>query len=218
MYKIELHFHTAESSHCGKVPARDGVKQYKGAGYSGIVVTDHFSEKERGGPGEKKWEEVCDRFLKGYRAAREAAEGLELFVFLGMEIRFPHDENDFLVYGFTEEFLKGQPWIYERELPDLYRIAEAEKLYIVQAHPFRPKCMLADTGFLHGLEVYNGNPRHHSHNEMAFMAAREHKLCMTAGSDFHQPEDISDRCAYFGRMPQSEQELAEMLRREEFKI
>ena len=185
MYDIELHFHTAQSSHCGRVLAEEGVKQYKEQGYSGIVVTDHFSKKERGGPENQSWDEVCDRFLTGYHAARNVADGTDFHVFLGMEIRFPHDENDFLVYGFTEEFLREYRWIYMEELPDLMELAKKENLYIVQAHPFRPKCLLADPNYLHGIEVYNGNPRHDSHNDLAFQAAKKYKLGMTAGSDFH---------------------------------
>ncbi len=218
MYYIELHFHTAQSSHCGRVPAREGVRQYREAGYSGIVVTDHISRKERGGPENREWDKVCARFLRGYHEARETAAGTDFSVFLGMEIRLPYDENDFLVYGFTEEFLRGHPWIYMKSLKELKEIADREGLYIVQAHPFRPKCFLADTGCLHGIEVYNGNPRHDSHNDRALLAAKKYGLGRTVGSDFHQPEDIADRRAGFGRMPRTEQELAEMLRKGEFEI
>lgn len=217
MYQIELHFHTAESSHCGKVSAADGVKQYREAGYSGIAVTDHFSKRERGGPEENSWEDVCSRFLKGFYAAKEAAKGTDFSVFLGMEIRFPHDENDFLVYGFTEKFLREHPWIYMKELSDLYELSGKEGLYLAQAHPFRPKCSLADTECLHGLEVYNGNPRHNSHNNFALSAAKRHHLGMIAGSDFHQPEDLSCGRTGFARMPHSEKELSEMLRKGELK-
>lgn len=108
MYQLELHFHTNESSRCGKVPAADGTP---------------------------------------------------LRVYLGMEIRFPNDENDFLVYGIDEGFLEKYPWIYMKELPDLYKIAQKEGLTIVQAHPFRKKCFPGDIECLHGIEIYNGNPR-----------------------------------------------------------
>lgn len=218
MYYIELHFHTAEASHCGRVPAEDGVRQYREAGYSGVVVTDHFSRKERGGPGDREWDKVCARFLKGYYAAKTAAAGTDFSVFLGMEIRFPYDENDFLVYGFKEEFLWEHPWIYMKELKELKELADREGLYIVQAHPFRQKCFLADTDCLHGIEIYNGNPRHDSRNECALRAAKKYRLGRTVGSDFHQPEDIADRRAGFGRVPHTEQELAEMLWKGEFEI
>lgn len=218
MYCIELHFHTAESSHCGRVPAEEGVRQYREAGYSGIVVTDHFSMKERGGPKDRQWNKVCARFLRGYHAAKVAAADMDFSVFLGMEIRFPYDENDFLVYGFTEEFLLEHPWIYMKGLKEFKELADREGLYIVQAHPFRPKCFLADTGCIHGIEVYNGNPRHNSHNDKALRAAEKYKLGRTVGSDFHQPDDIACRRAEFKWMPWTEKELAEMLWKGEFKI
>jgi hypothetical protein len=41
-YKYETHFHTDETSPCGKVPAVTGVRLYHQAGYSGIIVTDHY--------------------------------------------------------------------------------------------------------------------------------------------------------------------------------
>lgn len=107
--KVELHFHTDESSRCGKVPAKDGVRMYIEQGYAGLAVTDHFSEYACGKEG--PWEDICSRFLEGWRLAKETAEsaGSGFQVYLGMEIRFPHDENDFLVYGMTEEFFRNIP-------------------------------------------------------------------------------------------------------------
>lgn len=36
------HLHTSESSACGLLPAAQPVQKFKEAGYTGIVVTDHF--------------------------------------------------------------------------------------------------------------------------------------------------------------------------------
>lgn len=41
-YKYELHCHTDEVSLCGKVPAGEIAEMYRQAGYSGIVITDHY--------------------------------------------------------------------------------------------------------------------------------------------------------------------------------
>jgi len=41
-YKIELHSHSAESSRCGLIEAAEVVKKYKEAGYSALVLTDHY--------------------------------------------------------------------------------------------------------------------------------------------------------------------------------
>jgi len=72
MKKVELHFHTDESSRCGKVPAKDGVRMYIEQGYAGLAVTDHFSEYACGKEG--PWEDICSRFLEGWRLAKETAE------------------------------------------------------------------------------------------------------------------------------------------------
>ena len=42
-YKYELHCHTDEVSRCASCPAARMVEIYKEKGYSGMVVTDHYS-------------------------------------------------------------------------------------------------------------------------------------------------------------------------------
>lgn len=223
MYQLELHFHTDESSRCGKVPAAEGIRMYLERGYDGVAVTDHFSktacvDPEEEGWDPKVWEGACEKFLRGYREACKAAKGTSLRIYLGMEIRFPHDENDFLVYGFDEDFLRRHPWIYMKELPDLYETAKEERLTVVQAHPFRKKCFPSDPSCLHGVEIYNGNPRHDSRNELAVKLAEETGLVGTVGSDFHQPQDLAKCRTWMESLPEDEQDLAERIRNGHFKI
>lgn len=230
MYKFELHLHTDESSNCGKVPAKDAVELYMANGYDGFVVTDHFNPVACGGPerfskdGTKLseeesvywWNVVVDRFLKGYQTAKAVAEGKNFQVLLGMELRFPGDENDYLVYGIDEEFLRSNPWFYMEQLPDFYKIAQERGFTIVQAHPFRVMCYLAYPKYLHGIEVYNGNPRHKSHNEVANAAADIYGKIKVESSDFHQLEDISRHYMVFETMPQTSMDVAKMLRERNF--
>lgn len=223
MYQLELHFHTKESSRCGKVPAVEGIRMYLERGYDGVVVTDHFSkaaclDPEIDGDGPEMWYRVCQKFLRGYWEAKRAADRTPLRVYLGMEIRFPNDENDFLVYGIDEGFLKKHPWIYMKELPDLYKIAQKEGLAVVQAHPFRKNCFLGDIGCLHGIEIYNGNPRHDSRNELAEQLALEKQLTGTVGSDFHQPQDLAACSVEMESLPKNEQELARRIREKQFYV
>ena len=213
--KLEMHFHTMETSPCGEVPAKRGVEIYQNAGYDGIVVTDHFSRIVSGGPETGTWEEICDKFLTGYRYAREAAKNKKIKIFLGMEIRFLDNDNDYLVYGISEELLKQNPWIYMKGLAELYELAKEKNLLIIQAHPYRKYCQLAPVEFLHGIEVYNGNPRHNSRNELAMTAAKKYGLLQLTGSDFHQEEDISGRFQEINHMPETEQELVNILKANE---
>ena len=41
-YLYETHMHTNQASACGRSPGRDYIQKYIDAGYSGIIITDHF--------------------------------------------------------------------------------------------------------------------------------------------------------------------------------
>lgn len=217
MKKVELHFHTDESSPCGKVPAAEGIRLYREKGYSGVMISDHFCEYFSGGPEGQDWKEICESFLKGYRVAKEKAKEWDDFqVYLGMELRFPPDENDFLLVGFEEEFLDRYPWLYMMDQKTVFEIAEREGLCIIQAHPFRPGCVLAHPEYLHGVEIANGNQRHDSRDHLAKEAAEKYGLVATTGSDFHELEDLGRNYISFETLPENEQELALMLRKGQF--
>ncbi len=210
LYKFEMHFHTDESSPCAKVPAKEAVEIYIKAGYDGIVITDHFYKSYCGSPEEYNWEEVCEKFLKGYRLAKEC-ETESFKILLGMEIKFPDACNDFLVYGITEKFLEENPWIYTKDLEYLYSVADKYNLLIVQAHPFREKCYFAQAEFLHGIEVFNGNPDHDSRNILAEKAAEIYNLIEIKGSDFHEEKGISHNYHLLKKMPINESDLVNIL-------
>ena len=216
MILTELHFHTAESSRCGKVPVKQGLTMYKEAGYDAVVVTDHFSRNVCGKAGENHWEQVVERFLAGYRAAVAEGEKLGLSIFLGMELRFPFDDNDFLVYGLDEEDLFSHPWLYESCLASVHEQFSRESVAIFQAHPFRSVCSPADPGHIDGVEILNGNQRHDSHNDLARAWAEEHGLPGICGSDFHHPEDLTGIGVRLNALPVSGRDLARMLTGGEF--
>ncbi|NJP41720.1 transposase [Oscillospiraceae bacterium HV4-5-C5C] len=195
MYKLATHFHTSESSPCGHIPAAEGVAAYARAGFQGIMVTDHFSESVWGGParwggsGQGSWNALLEAYVSGWRAAASAGQKLGLDIFLGLELRFPANLNDFLVYGVTLAFLQQHPWCYQGSLQAFHELAQANDLLVVQAHPFRSMCHPANPSWLDGIEVYNGNPRHDSHNDRALAWAAQCGRLQTAGDDYHQTED-----------------------------
>ena len=45
LYYYDLHVHTSNVSPCAHVKAEEVVRLYAQAGYKGIVITDHYSEK-----------------------------------------------------------------------------------------------------------------------------------------------------------------------------
>lgn len=190
-FKYDTHVHTSEVSPCGKVPAKEAVKMYKDAGYYGIVITDHYCDSFFIGLGDLTWDEKIDCYLEGYNIALNAGKILGLEVILGMEIRFIENANDYLVYGIDEEFLRSNKELYKLSLREFRDLTKEENILIFQAHPFRPNMIPAPVELLDGVEVYNGNPRHNSNNDIAYEYALKNQLGMLSGSDFHRMVDIA---------------------------
>jgi len=84
-------------------------------------------------------------------------------------------------------------------------------IMIYQAHPFRAAVFPEKPEYLDGIEVYNGNPRHESHNEKAVEYAKKHNLKMISGSDFHQAGDLARGGIVLTAAPKDSMELAKML-------
>ena len=185
-FLYELHCHTSEVSVCARVAAKDVVENYIKAGYSGIVITDHFNRCTF----QNQPEDMAEYYLAGYRAAKAAA-GDRLTVILGMELTFFENANDYLVYGMTEEFVKKHLNIREMGLERFSALAHENGMVIFQAHPFRNQMTVMNPALLDGVEVHNGNPRHDSRNDIARMWAEKFDKRMSSGSDYHQVEDIA---------------------------
>ena len=191
-YLYEMHFHTKNTSNCANVSAEKAVEEYIKAGYDGIVVTDHLSTSTYMKYGREllSWQKKVDFFLRGYNAAKKAAAG-RINVLLGMELRFKTSEgdNDYLVYGITEDFLYEHPELLNLNIKKFYKLAQENGFLVFQAHPFRVGMKVTNPNFIDGIEIYNGNPRHNSSNDIAEMWAKKYDLMVTSGSDYHEYED-----------------------------
>ena len=115
-YIYDVHVHTSEVSKCAHVDAKTVVGTYLENGYSGIVITDHLYASFFEALGDLGWEAKVDSYLQGYRTAKVEGEALGLHVLLGAELRFPGSSNDYLLYGFDEDFLYTHPRLYEGTL------------------------------------------------------------------------------------------------------
>lgn len=190
MYKYELHLHTSEVSYCGKVAADNQVRFYKEIGYTGICVTDHLHDiyyKELYSGSE--WQKYIDYHIHGYELAKEAGIKYGLEVILGMEIRFPGSDLDYLCYGIDERWLRDNPDVCAMGLPAFYEKFHNDIL-IIQAHPFRNNDSVM-TEYLHGIEIVNPNVRNDSRNELAYSLAKQYPhLLRLAGSDAHRECDV----------------------------
>ena len=216
--RFEIHFHTKETSGCALVPAAEGVNLYRQEGYDGIVVTDHLADYEQNARQKMDWNTFVNRFMTGYLAAKAEGDTCGMAVYLGMELRFNENANDYLVFGITEEFLRSHEWLCEETLASFFEIAKENDLTIVQAHPFRAWCEPANPYYLHGAEIKNCHPRHDSHNDLAEQWAEDNHLFPTAGSDFHEYEELALGGIDFDRMPADSHDVGEMLRKGQYRI
>lgn len=186
----ELHAHTSPASACGHLSARETVRQIAQTGCKGVVITDHYNPERFDGARKGKAFERELRFLfGGFRDARAAGRELGVTVLCASELRITAGMEDYLLFGMTEQIALEAGFIADLSLAEARRILSPRGVLIVQAHPFRRGQRAADPALLDGVEVFNGNPRHDSHNDLALAYAREHGLLMTRGSDVHQSGD-----------------------------
>ena len=187
-YKTELHAHCSEVSPCADMSAVQVADRYIAAGYTTLVLTNHYCDYVIDKAGER-WEEKITHYLSGYRIMKEYA-GERLNVLLGCELRFTENFNDYLIFGLTEEFLIEHPDLHKMTLKTFSAFAQEHGLLIIQAHPFRNKMTVMDPKLLDGVEAFNGHPGHDSRNAIADAWARRYGLRRTSGSDFHHPTSV----------------------------
>lgn len=188
-YLYETHFHTSEASRCANLSAQRGVRALQSAGYSGVCVTDHFHSEWLAEWGGMPYKQKIRTWLRGYENAKQL-EGERFRVFLGMELRLPDSNNEFLLYGLTRELVLHTPGLADFTPEKLKAFADQNGLFVAQAHPFRRLMSPCPPAVLHGMEVYNASVHHNSRNHLAREYALKHGLTGIAGSDSHTLEDV----------------------------
>ncbi|MHC1696099.1 MAG: PHP domain-containing protein [Eubacteriales bacterium] len=211
-YKYDLHVHT-HTSPCGSVSGADMVRLFAAAGYSGIMITDHYAGYFFDRHSSLPWEEQVEIYLKGYSSAYEEGQRLGLTVFMGMEWRPDDGEgNEYLVVGIDKLLLLEHPRLYRLSLSEFRRFADEHGLLIYQAHPFRyisEQC----PDWLDGVEAVNACTAS-ERNAIAVDFALQHNLAYIAGSDCHHVHNAAVSGIYLSEQPSYAHELADALRRE----
>lgn len=181
-YKTELHAHTSDVSRCAKMAPEDVAEQYIAAGYTTIVVTNHYAEYIFDGKG--SWEECIDAYLNPIKRMKAYAKD-KLNILSGAEVRNYYSKNDYLLYGADEEFLRNNQNLHRIGIKNLSDLARENGVLLVQAHPFRNGMTVTEPKHLDGIEVFNGSPHTESRNNFADTWAKSYGLLRTSGSDFH---------------------------------
>lgn len=220
MFKVDTHVHSSEGSPCGKVPITEIVKLYKGAGYNGIVITNHYSaaifDKLRFAE-MKSWNDKIQAYTEIYETAKHIGEDIGLSVFLGIELKNFENKNDYLIYGITKQFLLENERLYNKPLHEIKKIIDDNGLIMIQAHPFRDNCVVAPIELIDGVEVFNGHFNHDSNNSAASRLGKKMGKIVTSGSDFHDYADLGNGGIIFNSAPQTD-DFAEALRTIPYKL
>jgi histidinol phosphatase-like PHP family hydrolase len=174
MFKFDTHIHTQEVSKCGKVPAAELAAMYRERGYSGLVITDHYYKRYFDKLGGMSWDLKIDAYMEGYNKAVQYGKTNDLNVLLGLELQFNEENKE----------------LYNMDIESFHSLVKDKDILIYHAHPYRSVLNRVSSSFIDGVEVYNGNIKHNSHNDKALRFAKNHNLKMISGSDFHRTEDL----------------------------
>lgn len=223
-YVYDTHLHTAEGSACASMPGEAMAQAYRDAGYTGIVVTNHFYHGNTAVDRKLPWHEWVEQFCKGYENAKARGDEIGLQVFFAWEAGYRGTE--FLIYGLDKQWLLEHPEIRDCSIEEQYELVHAHGGLVIHAHPFREAPYIQEIRLLpeyvDGVEVINAThssvcSKSHKNphwNDMAMDYARAHNLAMTAGSDQHHATMIGGGMV-FGRKLKDIRDFCEAVRNAE---
>jgi hypothetical protein len=216
-YLYETHLHTRQSSRCASARGRDYIAYYQDAGYTGIVVTDHFYRGNCVADRNLPWREWVHEFCRGFEDAREEGARRGLDVFLGWEETFEGD--DYLIYGLDKDWLLEHPEVRQWTRKEQHRALQAAGACVVHAHPFRQHDYIRElclTPFLIDVvEAANAGNQDRRYDALALRYAEKIGLPLSAGSDIHHLEQAKAGDlygVYLRERPESSSALAAMLK------
>lgn len=189
MYLYETHCHSSDCSRCGRSTARELVRAYHGAGFAGIVLTDHFLSGNTAVDRSLPWDVKMRQYYDAYLDACDEAAPLDFDVIFGFEHHYGNG-MEVLVYGIDLDFLLANPDLTELPPEAFVERVHAAGGVVIHAHPFRRRDYInseAEPRFdiVDGIEVYNAGNRPTDGNRQALARSRECPGLVTCGSDLH---------------------------------
>ena len=157
-YQIELHAHTSPASGCSQITPKEMIETYKKLGYDAVAITNHFMYQHKG----PSKEEYIDAFIRDYEQTKKYGEESGLKVYLGAEIRFTENNNDYLIFGVNKEMLSDIYDFLPNGIENFRKNYPMPNSVFIQAHPMRDGIQKVDAALLDGIEVFNMHPGHNS--------------------------------------------------------
>lgn len=212
-YKIELHAHTSPCSPCSELPPAEFIARLKDKGYDAVVVTNHFFPW---GPF-MKTEDPVGTYLADFEEAKRIGEEEGITVLLGAEFRFEENNNDYLVFGVDEAFLRETVKRFDLTFREFYEIYHAENRLICQAHPFRNGIVVMDGAHMDGVEAFNMHPGHNSRICTSTQYADAENIpILTIGTDLHHRGHEGCAALRAKTLPKNNDELVALLRSKDY--
>lgn len=210
-YQIELHAHTSPVSGCSQVTPKEMAETYKKLGYDAVAITNHFMYQHN----RISKEEYIDAFLYDFEQTKKYGDELGLKVYLGAEIRFTENDNDYLIFGINKEMLLEIYDLLPLGIENFRKTYDMPDSVFLQAHPMRDGMQKVDAALLDGIEVFNLHPGHNSKVGLASVYAKENNFSVViAGSDFHHPNQRHEGVSAMrgASLPEDSFELATLLK------
>lgn len=186
MYKYETHLHTYPVSKCAKTSVRENMVFYKGLGYDGVFITNHFLDGNVNIGSGVSYEDKINFYFSDYEEAKRLEKEIGIKVFCGVELSYKG--TDFLVYGPDKAWYLAHPEIMDMKKSDELPFLMANGALVIQAHPFREADYIDHIRLfprqVHGVEVINAC-RSELENNMAKIYAKSYNLLEFAGTDNH---------------------------------
>ena len=214
-FKYEMHCHTNMVSQCGTVHPKEIAEMYKAKGYSGIVVTEHYSPLTFGIKSYYKPQRYIDFYLSSYYEMKRY-EDENFSVMLGMELRHYATGADYLIYGVEDTWLKQQGNLMAKWEKQVYELMHKNGYLVYQAHPFRPYILRCNPNYIDGVEIYNGKCDKKT-NDKALKWAKETGKLMISGSDFHTPAHLARGGIITNEPIRNNDDLLRILKAQNFK-
>jgi hypothetical protein len=216
-YKYETHCHTKLVSRCGQLEIKELVEQYKAAGYSGIVLTDHYSPMTFDLPDFFSKKKAIDHYLRAYREAKKYSDD-NFTVLLGMELRFHLTVNDYLIYGISEEMLHELPFLLSLYIKKASKLFHKKGCLVLQAHPFRELITRRNHPYLDGTEVYNGKASAEANANSEKWAEEINAKIKISGSDCHRVSGVGKGGIATDTPIRTKEDLIQILKSGNFKL
>jgi len=214
-YQIELHAHTSPASACSQINPKEMVETYKKLGYDAVAITNHFMYQHNN----VLKEDYINAFLFDFEQTKKFGQELGVKVYLGAEIRFTENNNDYLIFGINKEMLSDIYDLLPLGIENFRKNYPMPDGVFIQAHPMRDGMQAIDTKLLDGVEVFNMHPGHNSKVGLASLYASENNLSIiVAGSDFHHPNRRHEGVAALRTacLPEDTFELAKLIKKGDY--